>query len=50
MAGWKSSLLILIFFFFFLEPHLQHMEVFRLGVESELHLPPTPQLMATLDP
>ena len=23
-------------FFFFLEPHLQHMEVSRLGVESEL--------------
>ena len=26
------------FFFFFLGPHLQHMDVPRLGVESELHL------------
>ena len=40
------------FFFFFLGPHLRHMEVPRLGVESELHsnvgselgLRPTPQL------
>ena len=33
-------LLILLFFFFFcfLEPHLQNMEVLRLGVESELQL------------
>ena len=50
----------------FFRPHLQHMEVPRLGVKSELqllaystatatvesepHLQPTPQLMATLDP
>ena len=47
----------------FLGPHLQHVEVPRLGVESELHLPayatdtrseprlqPTPQLVATPDP
>ena len=49
----------------FLGPHLQHMEVPGLGVESELHaslhhshsntgskpgLRPTPQLMATPDP
>ena len=27
------------FFFFFLGPHLQHMEVPNLGVESELQLP-----------
>ena len=57
--------LIMVFFFwgggFFLGPHLMHMEVSRLGVESELQLPayitttatwdprlwPTPQLMAT---
>ena len=26
------------FFFFFLQPNLQHMEVPRLGVESELQL------------
>ena len=28
-----------IFFFFFLGPHLQHMEIPRLGVEIELQLP-----------
>ena len=55
-----------VIFFFFLWPHLQHMEVPRLGVESrtaaaslrhshsnarsEPCLRPTPQLMATLDP
>ena len=52
------------FFFFlvFLGLHLQHIEVLRLGVESELqppdyttatatpYLQPTPQLMATPDP
>ena len=52
------------FFFFFLLPHLQHMEVPRIGVELELQLlayaigtamhdpsfQSTPQLMATLDP
>ena len=52
------------FFFVFLGLHPQHMEVPRLGVESELHLPsyshnnakseprlqPTPYLMAILDP
>ena len=53
-------------FFLFLGPHLWHVEVPRLGVESEAtaaslrhshsniesepHLQPTPQLMATLDP
>ena len=51
---------------FFLGPHLQHMEVPRVGVKSELWLPayttaiatqdprlslqPTPQLTAMLDP
>ena len=54
------------FAFFFLRPHLQHMEVPRLGVESELqlqvhtaahsnagskrHLQPMPQLEAMPDP
>ena len=51
------------FFFFFLWPHLQHMEIPRLRVESELQLPAyttatgttqdlhlQPQLMAMLDP
>ena len=33
----------LSFFFCFLGPHLQHMEVPRLGAESELWLPPQPQ-------
>ena len=30
-------------FFPFLWPHPQHMEVIRPGIESEPHLPPTPQ-------
>ena len=34
---------LFISFFIFLGPHPQHMEVPRLGVESELPLPPTPQ-------
>ena len=29
----------ILYFFFFSGPHLQHMEVLRLGVESELQLP-----------
>ena len=38
---WKSSTLLFLsfFFFFFLQRYLQHMEVPRLGVESELQLP-----------
>ena len=59
-------LLCLFFFFISLGQHLWHMEVPRLGVESELQLlayatatamllselclQPTPQLTATLDP
>ena len=35
---WKNS-----HFFFFLWPHMQHMEIPRLGVESELHCQPLPQ-------
>ena len=49
------------FFFFFSGLHLQHVEVPRLGAESDLHLSnsnagsepclqPTPQLTAVLDP
>ena len=34
----------------FLGLHPKHMEVPRLEVEWELHLPPTPQSMAMLDP
>ena len=37
-----------LFFFFFLGPHLEHMEVPRLGVELELQLPAA--ATATLDP
>ena len=40
----------LFFFFFFLGPHLWHMEVPRLGVESELHLPAYTTAIATQDP
>jgi len=36
--------------FCFPGPYLQHVEIPRLGVESELHLQPTPQLWATPDP
>ena len=55
---------LFIFFALLLGPHLRHMDVPRLGVISELqllayttatamqdlHLRPTPQIMATLDP
>ena len=37
-------------FFFFLGPHLQHMEVPRLGVKLELQLPAYTTATATLDP
>ena len=37
------QLWILLLFKSFLGPHPQHMEVLRLGVESELQLPTTPQ-------
>jgi len=40
--AWDTSLgfvLLLLVFFVFLGPHPQHMEVPRLGVESELQLP-----------
>ena len=35
--------------FFFLGSHTQHMEVPRLGVQLELQLPGTPQLVGTPD-
>ena len=38
------------FFFFFLEPHLQHMEVPRLGVKSELQVLAYATATAVLDP
>ena len=47
--GWHLDLgLLLLLPLLGLNP--RHMEVPWLGVESELHLPPTPQLGATLDP
>ena len=47
-----SSKLILGFFFFLplLGPHPQHIEVPRLGVESELQLPAYATATATQDP
>ena len=42
--------LFFFFFFFFLGLHLQHMEVPRQGVESELHLPATATATATAAP
>ena len=57
--------LFIYYYYYFLGPHLQHMEVPRLGIESELELPAyttatampdpstyaaTPQLTAVLDP
>ena len=38
------------FFFFFLELHLWHMEVLRLGIDSELQLPAYTTATATPDP
>ena len=42
--------IFLFFFLVFLGLHLRHMNIPRLEVKSELHLQPTPQLMATLGP
>ena len=41
---------LFLFFFCFLGPHLQHMEVPRLGVESELQLPAYTTATAMQDP
>ena len=44
-TGWlmlkcsKTPNFLIFFFFYFLWPHLQHMEISRLGVQSELQLP-----------
>ena len=40
----------ILFFFFLLRLHSQHMEVPRLGVELELHLPAYTTATAVLDP
>ena len=56
---WQFSLLVCFFwggglfwfwFFFFLWPHLQHMEILRLGAESELQLLAYTTATATQDP
>ena len=38
LIGWKKSQMTNYLLFFFLGPHLQHIEVPGLGVESELQL------------
>ena len=43
-------LFIYFYYYFFLEPYLQHMEVPRLGVESELKLLAYATATATRDP
>ena len=43
------SISFVFYFFFFLQPHLEHMEVLRLGVESELQLPAYTTAKATPD-
>ena len=45
----KMSLFLFLFLFFFLGLHLRHMDVPRLGVESELQLPAYTTATATLD-
>ena len=42
--------LFFFFFFFFLGPHPQHMDVPKLGVESQLHLLACATAIATPDP
>ena len=44
------TMLYLTFFFFFLGLHLQHMEVPRLGVKSEMQLPAYTTATAMPDP
>ena len=46
----SGELEIFFFFFGFVGPRLQHMEAPRQGVESELHLRPTPHITAMPDP
>ena len=45
-----SPYLTLFYFIVFLGPHLQHMEILRLGVQLELQLPAYTTATATLDP
>ena len=45
-----SIIIVFCFFFFFLGPYPQHMEVPRLGVESEMQLPAYTTAIATQDP
>ena len=46
----QPSLSLFFFFFCFLKPHPQHMEILKLGVESELQLPVYATAMAMRDP
>ena len=46
----RPSLYSDILFFLFLGPHLQHMEVPRLGIELELQLPAYTTATTTRDP
>ena len=48
-SGKKTPYSLKISLFCFLGPHLQHMEVLRLGVESELQLPVYTTATATQD-
>ena len=52
MLGFQTQcfLFVCLFLFCFLGQHLQHMEVPRLGVESELQLPAYTMATATQDP
>ena len=46
----KATWLLIYLFLFFLGPQVWHMEVPRLGVESELQLPAYATATAILDP
>ena len=50
LSAVATSMVIFFFFFSFLGPHPRHMEVPRLGVESELQLPDCATATAMQDP
>lgn len=50
LALWGGGWVFWFCFFVFLGPHLWHMELPRLGMESELQLPAGTTATATLDP
>ena len=49
LAGGTLATLFLVLLILFSGPHLQHLEVPRLGVELELQLPPCALAIATWD-